>query len=103
MSLLSDLLGWACVAAGTVSAAQRLVLLIGGRVRRPSARREAWHWFRLSLLIIAIGIFGLDRGWNDTARWLVTIAACVILILDRGLWLRYKMRRRSADQAAKRP
>jgi hypothetical protein len=102
MSLLSDLLGSACVAAGTLSAAQRLVLLIGGRARGPSARREAWQWFRLSLLFIAIGIFDLDRGWNDTGRWLVTIAAGAILILDRGLWLRDKIRRRSADQAAKR-
>jgi len=101
MSLLSDLLGWACVVTGTVSAAQRLVLLIGARARRPSARREAWHWFRLSLLFIAIGIFGLDTGWNGTARWLVTIAAGAILILDRGLWLGYKIRRRSADQAAR--
>jgi hypothetical protein len=93
MSLLSDLLGSACVAAGTLSAVQRLVLLIGGRARGPSARREAWQWFRLSLIFIAIGIFGLDRGWDDTARWLVTIAAGAILILDRGLWLRDKMRR----------
>jgi hypothetical protein len=102
MSLLVDLLGLACVAAGTLGAAYCLVLLVGGSVRRPSARREAWQWFRVSLLFIATGIFDLDRGWNDTARWLVTIAAGAILILDRGLWLRYKIRRRSADQAAKR-
>ena len=57
----------------------------------------------MSLLFIAIGIFGLDRGWNDTARRLVTIPAGAILILDRGLWLRFKKPRRPADKAAKRP
>jgi hypothetical protein len=102
MFWLSDLLGWACIAAGTLSAAQRLVLLRSGRAGRPSARREMWHWFRLSLLFITIGLFALDKGWNGTARWLATIAAGAILILDRGLWLGHTVRRRSAGRAATR-
>jgi hypothetical protein len=61
-------------------------------------RREAWQWFRLSLFCVFDGIFVLDGGWaSATTRWLVAIAATAVLLWDRGLWVRSRMRRHPAN------
>jgi hypothetical protein len=104
-----DVLGWAGIAVGAVSALRYLAILghdyprrlrPGARVRPVmTERHEAWQWFHCSLFVAADGMFVLDRGWDsETARWLVTIAATTVLVWDRGLWVRSRLwQRRSAD------
>jgi len=111
MPLLFDVLAWATIAIGAVSAAYRLIMLatnwVGSRwprrsararrtITEQSARREAWEWLRYSLFVVFGGVFILDRGWKDiAARWLVLIAASTIMSWDRALWFRSRLRRRA--------
>jgi hypothetical protein len=111
MPMLFDVLAWAALVVGVLSAARYLIMLTarscpswlrrGARIKlllTEKARREAWRWFRFSLFCAFDGLFILDRGWaSATTRWLVAIAATVVLLWDRGLWLRSHMRRHPAN------
>ena len=100
MSSFAILLGGINVILGTYNAVYRLFALITGRARGSQARRATWQGFRWSLLPIVAGIWVLLGGWtNETGRWLVPIAAGVIVVWDRGLWLRSCIRRRSGPTA----
>jgi hypothetical protein len=111
MPMLFDVLAWAALVVGALSATRYLIMLTARScpvcLRRGAcikllltekARREAWQWFRFSLFCAFDGMFILDRGWaSATTRWLVAIVATVVLLWDRGLWLRSRMRRHPAN------
>jgi hypothetical protein len=113
MSLVVDVIAWMGITVAALSAARYFVMLI----RRPlppwlrsiarvtpaqtaGERHHAWQWFRLSLLAISTAVMLLSFGWhNDLARWLLDIAVTVILIWDRALWIKVRMRHRAVGAA----
>lgn len=113
MMFISQAVAWAAIAVGALGAGLYWALLAADRIHarpsrrplhgrgtmRPQQRREAWHWSRYALLVICSGLFILGKGWGSSAaRWLVILAACVIIIWDRALWLRHYLSRRRADR-----
>lgn len=110
MRLIIDVIAWVGITVGALSAARYLVIL----TRRPlprwlrslgfdrqaqttRERRYMWQRFRLSLLAMFTAVFLFSSAWhNDLARWLVLIADIVVVIWDRTLWFKFKMRHGSA-------
>lgn len=110
MPLIVDVIAWVGITVGALSAALYLVKLTHlplprwlrsiGLVRQAQTardRRYAWQWFRISLLGMFTAVYLFSSVWhNDIAVWLVMIANVVVIIWDRTLWLKFKMRHRSA-------
>lgn len=110
MSIFFAVIAWVGITVGALSAGRYLIMLsrrvLPGWLRsvahaRPAqserTRRDAWQWFRLSVFALLTGVLVLAMGQQDQlARWLVAIAATVVLLWDRALWFRSRMRRRAS-------
>jgi hypothetical protein len=104
---ISQTVAWAAIVVGAIGAGLRWALLAadriharpsrrplhGGGTMRPRQRRELWLWSFYSLFVVFSGIFILDRSWGSIiARWLVVLAAGLILIWNGVVWLRFRLR-----------
>lgn len=109
MLAISQTVAWAAIAVGAIGAGLRWALLAADRIHaRPSRRpmhgggrmppwqrRELRNWSHYALFIAFSGISILDRDWGSaTARWLVVLAAGLILIWNCAVWLRFRLRHR---------
>lgn len=109
MSLIVDVIAWIGITVAVLSAARYSMVLVRGPLpprlrsitrvtpaRTARERRYAWQWFRLSLLAICTAVMLLSFGWSDDlARWLLDIAATIVLVWDRALWLTFRMGQRA--------
>ena len=102
MRILTEIVGWALIVVAGLGASVQLVKL-GARNsgRQPQVAllwrvisEPAGQWFRIYLLFIGTGALLLASRWPDsTGTWLVVSVVAVILIWDRGIWLKGRLGR----------
>lgn len=94
-------LAWIVLALTTLSMARALIKLRVGRPRpemtEPGARSKAWSDFRWSLLLFNTGLVFLAAELkDDAAEWVTRLATFAILSLILAIWLRSRVRGKSA-------
>ena len=111
MSLLIEVVAWAVIAIGALSASHLLVALAASRARQPrggtrdgartarsGTRHVMWQRLRLSLYVAVMGAWLLAiNSKNDTAEWSTTIALAVVVVLYLGPQVKSHMRRKSGN------
>jgi hypothetical protein len=113
MSLFVEVVAWAAIATGALSAAQWLVTLAADRTRQPrggapagtrtarsNTRHFVWQKLRLSLFTAAVGACLLTiRSKNEAAEWLAAAALTIVVVWGIGSRLNSYIRGKSADSA----
>lgn len=111
MSLFVEVVAWAAIVVGTLSAAQSLAALAAGHTRQPrggtrdgartarsDARHVLWQKLRLSLFAAVAGMSLLAiQSKNDLAEWLTATALTMVVVWYLGSGLKSHTRRKSGD------